>query len=170
MNKEKMLQLADFLYNLDESRFNMGYWYGQYDDDGDNLCQANSIDLDNCNTVACIAGWAVALETNGEYVMQDYFDGKLAEKAQEILDLSRDEADMLFYTNSGSIWLQYANDLGIDYYYEDGYRYLHQDEDITAKDASFVLRQLVNGEMFFNHSDDEDDDDIEDDYFICYEF
>ena len=77
MNKERMLQLADYIEKLPEHKFEMQYWISQkvkkenylgeeywktdYAPLGDSKTLVEPLD---CGTACCIAGWATAIENN----------------------------------------------------------------------------------------------------------
>ena len=54
MNHTKMLELANFMENLEAERFNMGYWVSYFDYDEYNLknvYEENEVlDINDCNT------------------------------------------------------------------------------------------------------------------------
>lgn len=76
MNKERMIQLADFLESLDKSRFDLRSYFAErlYDEEGfpimndedrpdQHMINAKAFfkneDAYSCNTTACVAGWAI---------------------------------------------------------------------------------------------------------------
>lgn len=88
MNKERMLQLADFIENtVTDQRFSMAH-FG-----------------DNCETTHCIGGWVNVLFTGKAYDpswAEEDFPGEgswagAARKAQQLLDLSDSQANDLFF-------------------------------------------------------------------------
>jgi len=63
-------------------------------------------DISNCNTTACIAGWAVL--AYNDMVINNSFNETIvngfAEAASDILDLDENQALNLFYCNKNSVW------------------------------------------------------------------
>lgn len=156
MNKERMLQLADYIENLPEHKFEMQYWisqkvqkennYGEEYWKIDYTPRIDSVNSDkfleplDCGTACCIAGWATSIESNFKpiAIMQD---GKTIEtRAREWLDLSVEQSNNLFLINIDSVWAFYTEkcNLGVNEY-EDCIT------DITNKDAALVIRDVVNG-------------------------
>lgn len=74
MNKANMLALASYLENIDKERFNLQYWFSEFDYDEFDISYE---DIDkskflkkgfhSCNTAGCVAGWAAAF-LHTEYV------------------------------------------------------------------------------------------------------
>jgi hypothetical protein len=153
MNKERMLQLADYIEKLPEHKFEMQYWISQKTKKENYLGEeywktefapyGNSqslIEPLECGTACCIAGWATAIENNFKpiAIMQD---GKTIEtRGREWLDLSIEQANNLFLMNIDTVWT---------YYIEKCNFYINEDEDcftdISNKDAALVIRDVVNG-------------------------
>ena len=104
MNKERIEIVAKVLDNLairDPRAFNMGMWLSQR--------------IENeCGTVACIAGWAVAkkVESEGEQLVRmgggsfmtnkDCFVRSVPNVAQEWLGLDDDQAGELFHGSTAA--------------------------------------------------------------------
>jgi len=156
MNKERMLQLADYIENLPEHKFEMQYWISQkilketsYGEDYWKIDYAPTMNSDltkglleplDCGTACCIAGWATAIESNFKpiAIIQD---GKtIDDRAKEWLDLSYEQAQNLFLLNTDSVWTYYIEKCNFG---------LIEDEDcftnITNKDAALVIRDVANG-------------------------
>lgn len=137
MNKERMLLLADLLDTIQPQQFNIQYWTSDYDEDsGDHFCQ-DMVDLSayKCNTAACIAGWAVALENDLEVV--DCNINTIEDRAVNYLDLTDEQRHRLFYYSSLSIWAEHAYEVGLG---EDSA------DDLSSKGAAYGLRKIVSGE------------------------
>ena len=153
MNKERMLQLADFIEKLPEHKFEMNYWISQKVKKenylGEEYWKTDYAPLNNskslveplsCGTACCIAGWAAAIENNFKpiAIMQD--DKSIETRGREWLDLSIEQAQNLFLMNIDTVWT---------YYIEQCNFYINEDEDcfsdITNKDAALVIRDIVNG-------------------------
>ena len=156
MNKERMLQLADYIEKLPEHKFEMQYWISQkiqkensYGEDYWKIDYAPTMNSDltkglleplDCGTACCIAGWATAIESNFKpiAIIQD---GKTIEdRAREWLDLSHEQGLNLFLINIDTVWTYYLQKCDFD---------LIEDEDcftnITNKDAALVIRDVANG-------------------------
>ena len=132
MNVQIMSRLADFIDNLKPNRFNMEYWISEYNPEVDNdtggFIAGDIVDISECNTAACVAGWTVALFNGGKFDHLDYMhDPKTAyigvnmeldkwsglpfSFARKILDLTEAQAKRLFYCDKNSIYF----DLRFDY-------------------------------------------------------
>lgn len=151
MNKERMLQLADYIENLPTNKFDMTHWlnYKSKNELGhwviDRSIFENQTDeflmepLD-CGTVCCIAGWATAIESNFEPIAIVQYNITIEQRAKDWLGLTDTQADNLFMTNINTVWL---------WYYEKCNFLLNQSEDrfydITNKEAALVLRDIANG-------------------------
>ena len=148
-----MLQLADYIEDLPEHKFEMQYWISQkvkkeYSN-GEEYWKTDYAPVFNvdiflepldCGTACCIAGWATAIENNFKPIamMQD---GKTIEdRGREWLDLTYAQANNLFLMNIDTVWTYYIEKCNFG---------LSEDEDcftdITNKDAALVIRDVVNG-------------------------
>ena len=161
MNHTKMLELANFMENLEAERFNMGYWVSYFDYDEYNLknvYEENEVlDINDCNTASCIAGWVVALENNGavditEVSDEPYdYDFGVKNYARMVLGLKESEADRLFLFNLGSVWFDYRKDYDLTEYYQylqdENTLYAINEEEIKPKHVADMLRRIVKGEI-----------------------
>ena len=163
MNKHRMLELADFLENIEPHRFNISRWAANisknpYREKFD-YEQSSIIDINVCNTAGCIAGWAVAYYNNGFAEFPKELNLTTAAynviRGAELLDLTYEEATRLFYySEQESVWWKYIEEIPgtediisdmsdngdcIDSY--------DLDEYITNKVACKFLRKIANGEM-----------------------
>ena len=156
MNKERMLQLADFIEKLPEHKFEMQYWISQkvkkenylgeeywkidYAPTIGNRFVKDLLEPLDCGTACCIAGWATAIENNFKpiAIMQD--EKSIETRGKEWLDLSYEQAQNLFLINIDTVW---------SYYIEKCSFYINEDEDcftdISNKDAALVIRDVANG-------------------------
>ena len=144
MNKERMLQLADFLENLPEEKFNMETW--AYSSSGKT---GEFVDPNNCNTTCCIAGWTVALFNDFNPIIPNskrMYEDSIAKEATRLLDLHREQAVDLFFANPDSYWGYYEKELSIT---------LNECDDlyeINNKQAAYVIRDIANGNLYaFNN-------------------
>lgn len=127
MNKEKLLELADFLESIPDERFNLNrftcsfeddIWANEHDEviiDGRNYESSDFVDLNVCNTAGCIAGWAIALNNNGHanigFITTAAYADSICLRAGYYLGLNLEEAKQLFYvTGYESVWNRYAYD------------------------------------------------------------
>jgi hypothetical protein len=162
MNETKMLELADFMENLESDRFHMGHWmsYIDYDENNVPLYEMNStLDIHDCNTAGCIAGWVLALQNNGivdvdtGYNFDDDYQDNIKINAASALQLSEKEADRLFLFGSDSVWFEHREDYGFTQHYNEGNLdglerpYAISEEEITAKHVADMLRRIVKGEV-----------------------
>lgn len=107
-----------------------------------------------CNTTACIAGWTIAnqyfKENNPD--SKDFYESikgyQMESAAREILDLTKEEAEMLFYCGEESIWYQVQDDYSF-VNYDEKYEQLWN---ISNKDAADVIRKIVSGEYELKYS------------------
>lgn len=145
MNKERMLLLADVIGSLSPEKFNMENWITDKSDETAYTDKENIDPLD-CNTVCCIAGWAVAIKNNFEVIdmnkyknkqAEDYFSIK--EEARQYLDLTKEQASNIFFPNLETLWDEIEDD-EIDYIYE---RNIYVG--ITNKIASKFIKDIANG-------------------------
>ena len=148
MNKENMLELAELLESIPDEQFNMDHWL--LNNDPFNRFEEREFDPHNCNTVGCIAGWAALLESDFKRTLGEVF--KVSEIAKNWLGLTSIEAYNLFHTHKNSVWYFYLQDINCDYFYDD---IEEQYEDISKLDASYVIRQIANGEIDINLEFDE---------------
>ena len=148
-----MLQLADYIENLPEHKFEMQYWLSQkvkkenylgeeyWKTDYAPLGSSKSlIEPLDCGTACCIAGWATAIENNFKPIAIIQDDKTIETRGREWLDLSIEQANNLFLMNIDTVWT---------YYIEKCRFYISEDEgcftDITNKDAALVIRDVANG-------------------------
>lgn len=145
MNTEAMTRLADFIEDVEPEAFSMDYYWADSD--------VGTI----CGTAGCLAGWQAHIGRHAEAVIKLEHEGCLPNYFQlgKIdLGLNEFEANNLF-TNPGW-WAKTFVTLGLrdeDWYDKsvprEGLGYtierafgLH---DITNKEASLVLRGIVDG-------------------------
>lgn len=117
MNKEFLLDLSDRLETLYREERHIGELAG--------FDMRHFVDHDAvCGTVGCIAGSAVALAIERGSLNGQIDDHNILETATDLLGLSPDEAEILFYAkwNERGYW---AN----------------------AQEAANILRQVANGEV-----------------------
>ena len=179
MNKERMLLLADLLDSLKPVKFNMSDWFSTFEgyiydnanqgedpSDRDNLefttnnyQQMNGYD---CNSAACIAGWAVVMKHDfavdrpeeetiiGNGFRSDYSHMPILIEACDYLGLTHKQGIDLFTKDEYSVWDRYANALGLD----ETDNFLYNDfvelSDITPKIAAKLVRMVVSGEAILN--------------------
>ena len=155
MNKERMLQLADYIENLPEHKFEMQYWISQkvqkenyIGEEYWKLDYAPTLHSDltqilleplDCGTACCIAGWAAAIENNFKPIAIIQDGKSIEERAAVWLDLNYEQERNLFMISIDTVWTQYVEklNLGLDEY-EDCF------VDITNKDAALVIRDVAN--------------------------
>lgn len=116
MNKERLLILAEAIEKNERPKAfpDFGFNMGTYGDDNTDDWHG-----ERCGTVACIAGWAVALFAEKKPA-QDRCDLWVYEEAKTLLDLGNVTAHLLFAPDD-------IQDMG----------------DVTPKDAATVIRKLV---------------------------
>ena len=133
MNTERMMMLADLLDSLPEEKFELAYWVNDRRQEED---APNYVDLSvyDCDTTACIAGWAVALKN--DLAVDNLYCGDVETQAGEYLDLTMNEAKRLFYYGTETIWSDYADELGCEFPY---------DYSVTNKMAAKAVRNIAQG-------------------------
>lgn len=149
-----MTKLALFLEDLPSERFNIDYWISSVENEMEN----DELDLNDCGTAGCIAGWALCLRNNGYVaVIDDYYedvsdnddvDAVMAEnirdEAADWLGLTNFEADKLFYPDSYSVWNRYKDDYGLETRFGESSTWV---KDIHPKHAADMLYRILNGEV-----------------------
>lgn len=133
MNFTRMKELAEFFEKLERTRFSMSFWTSYYDEISDDFFGDDPIvlDINDCNTAGCVAGWACAFYNNGVIDFDDLMDRYGYEEnddigcynpeyylweAAKILDLTIEQAELLFYINESSLWYKYKDDYGFKTY------------------------------------------------------
>lgn len=128
IHKERILQLAGHLDSIPSHQFSMEHWLA-----GDPRIPD---DPDDCDTVGCIAGYAVLLfEDRGAHdnpADLAWTNAEIAAEAQHLLGLDDKQAQALFTPTSGS---DIRCQLQCDY------------QDVTAADAADTLRTLAETEQ-----------------------
>ena len=160
MNDTKMLELANFMENLESDRFHMAHWisYIDYDENNVPLYEMNStLDINDCNTAGCIAGWVLALQNNGLVdtfnVYDDDYQQSVQTDAAYILKLSEKESNRLFLFGSDSVWFEHREDYGFSEHYNEGNLdglerpYAISEEEISTKHVADMLRRIIKGEV-----------------------
>lgn len=126
MNKEAMLKVADAIEFYD--RFDLAFWvteHGSVRSGRDSVADV----VTNCNTTACVAGWAAA-------VLNPHHLGHVEDVAADLLGLTRWQADALFY-GASYLWGFVVGDE-------------RNPISATAVEAAKLLRALVSGEATFD--------------------
>lgn len=153
MNKDRMLQLADYIEDLPEHKFEMQYWISQkvksknyYGTEYWKTDYAPVFNVDvfleplDCGTACCIAGWATAIENNFKPIAMMQDNKTIEDRGREWLDLTYAQANNLFLMNIDTVWTYYIEKCNFG---------LSEDEDnftdITNKDAALVIRDVANG-------------------------
>jgi hypothetical protein len=165
MNKQKMLELADFIENLDRWRFNIGFWASDFSKGY--YTPTSNLDVNICNTAGCIAGWAMAMENGGEVTMSTVVSPEMANynvfSGARILGLTFAQASRLFYVDPDSIWVQYwemykhlidIEDIEEIEAFSDYHGSIDSEklgDKISNKVAAFMLRQIANGEFYLSN-------------------
>ena len=147
-----MTKLALFLEDLPSERFNIEYWFSSVM----NEMATDELDLNDCGTAGCIAGWALCLRNNG-YVaaIDDYYEDEsdhddvdavmlenVRDEAADWLGLTNHQADRLFYPDGFSVWRKYKDDYGLESFGDSTWV-----KDIHPKHAADMLYRILNGEV-----------------------
>lgn len=177
MNKERMLLLADLLDSLKPSKFDMTNWFSTYV--GENGPDESEIDRDedfeiqhvmkmngyDCNSAACIAGWAVVMKHDFavnkpdvrviQYADSPYSNAVLPvlDEAAEYLGLNEFQARELFTDEDYSVWSRHWDYFVHNYNADcDSFRLAS----VTPKMAAVMVRNLANGEWSFDEYNSEE--------------
>jgi hypothetical protein len=169
MNKERMLALADFLEDqVEESRFDMNKWLSYFDEENEEVCDLYSEMRDvyfvkekddfDCNTTACIAGWAVLyMERYDQNALRTNYNDEIFNVAAQYLGLTLREARQLFYIQFPSLYVGDDIDLSLwsRYFYEiedvfsDDIEKIQEFKPVQVSHAIEMLRNLVSGKYEF---------------------
>ena len=164
INRENMMKLALHLEDIDKSRFNMNYWVSSYQDEYQEHMEGERLDINDCGTAGCIAGWAVALANNGKFnaIDADEYEGlelddeelllgDVRHYAAEWLGLTMSQADQLFYFGEDSVWKRYMDDYDLDTYRGLGSLDKNQivADSIHPKYAADMIYRILSGEDVF---------------------
>jgi hypothetical protein len=131
MNKERMLQLADYIEKLPEHKFEMQYWISQkvqkenpYGEDYWKMDYAPRMDSNSlsekllepldCGTACCIAGWATAIQNNFKPIAIMQNGQSIENRALEWLDLTEKQGQNLFLINIDTVWTYYVEKCNFD--------------------------------------------------------
>jgi len=133
MNTERMMMLANLLDSLPEEKFDLTYWVNDREQEEET---PDYVDLSvyDCNTTACIAGWAVALKN--DLSVDELYCGDVEKEAGEYLGLNRQEMQRLFYYGTETIWNDHADELDCGFPYE---------HTVTSKIAATAIRNIAQG-------------------------
>lgn len=157
MNKERMLQLADFIEKLPPHKFEMEYWMGEKTNREDNpnnwytTTRAGTIEDHrgetvkeyepfDCGTACCIAGWAAMLQNDLKPMAFFIDDRTVEERGRDWLGLTDEQAQNLFFLGVQTVWTEYV---GIFKYHFNIFE--EQFENISNVEAAMVLRDIANG-------------------------
>lgn len=152
MNTELLLRVADHIEAFPES-FDLGWWAAP-------TTESNHPE-NVCDTVGCVAGWAAMLADPllRVSIASGEIDPDLIEfspEARKHLEIDDQEADTLFVSNRW--WAHMMKCFGFE---SDG---LSRDEDwvsledVPAKAAAHILRELAQGNISLAGDWDGDDD------------
>ena len=164
INRENMMKLALHLEDIDKTRFDMGSWISSYQDDFQTHMEGDRLDINDCGTAGCIAGWAVALANNGkiEAIDSDECEGLVLDNdeiligdiryyAAQWLGLPMSQADQLFYFGEDSVWNRYSDDYGLNVHPSLGNpnKMTIDADSIHPKYAADMLYRILDGEDVF---------------------
>jgi hypothetical protein len=166
INRENMLKLALHLEDVDKTRFNMNNWVSAYQDDFQDFMECYRLDINDCGTAGCIAGWAVALANNGkiDVIDAEYEEleldsgeclvGDIRHIAAEWLGLPMSKADQLFYFGEDSVWCRYREDYDLDTHpaYCNPSKLQITASSIHPKHAADMLYRILDGEDVFTEN------------------
>lgn len=155
MNNERMLATADVIEQT--GRFHIAtYMTWTHDERTPHRDAPSLYEVEhNCNTTACVAGWAAVLFRDPDEAAELGYDRQVADKAQAALDLTSEEAERLFYADDHeSVWAQVADQYGwqtrpyrnIDGPIDDRKMLVDQGQ-ISAPQAAQVIRDIVAGKV-----------------------
>lgn len=151
MNRENMTKLALLLEDLPSERFNIEYWFSSVE----NQMENHELNLNDCGTAGCIAGWALCLKNDGHVeVVDDYYEEiddtdvnavrleHVRDEAADWLGITAFKADRLFYPDGFSVWNKYKDDYGLETFGESTWV-----KNIHPKHAADMLYRILDGEV-----------------------
>lgn len=165
MNLTRMQEMADFFENLPPERFYIGAWTSYYDKDSSDFYFDDHVELDvnECNTAGCVAGWTCAVYNDGVANFFHLYDRHIGDadydtgdvycwEAARILDLTYEQAEMLFYVNEDSLWYKYRNDYEFltskpSSYLNHPNRSYILPQSVHPKHVADMLNRIVRGEI-----------------------
>lgn len=163
MNRENILKLALVLEDLTDDRFDINHWVSE----NHSCSESDVLDLTDCGTAGCVAGWALAIKHNGKVELYDGYEDDILELgldkphyivsdvpcvAAEWLGLPRAFADKIFFPDYQSLWHRYKD----DYQLKSSSNHCDYYNKIHPKHAADILHRILSGEF-----DDEITDDLE---------
>lgn len=104
MNRQEVEKIRDFLVTLPDERFEYCFWFG-YDGNPITPSRVNYDQFSSCGTTACVAGWICFLHKLD--LQGNILNGPM-DLAQEILGVSRRDAEVLFICGSDNATRQDA--------------------------------------------------------------
>lgn len=122
MNTQEMIRLADFIEKVDDDAFDMSYYWNP---------ESKSV----CGTAGCLAGWHAHM-TKKRIGNMVHFNWQY--EAGRDLGITTTQGQLLF--SSAGWWAVALRELGL----REGWA---EFSTITAKEASLVLRALVEGRI-----------------------
>ena len=134
MNTELMLEIAEVI-EIHEEKFNMSSYFSG--DDNDQITEElQSID---CNSTACIAGWAVALVDADQWITNTTGNSVCwLETGAKVLGLTDEQAMSLFFVDMHTIWEELSDEYDdIDL----------SNQQVGAWTAADVLRRIAKGDI-----------------------
>ena len=87
--KERLMEVANIIIE-EPKRLDMGSWVIS-------MVELLPENRPVCNTVACIAGWVVALSLPSPCELIGIVDWQICDRAQKLLDLTQAEVNRLFF-------------------------------------------------------------------------
>jgi hypothetical protein len=160
-----MTQLADLIESVDPIRFNIEWWTGKVDYSdanvfpkytGNHYADNNYINVHDCSTAGCVAGWALAMTSSyGSTCASSDF----SKEAATVLGITTHEARDLFHVDGfwyrnrnllriPTIRESYEDDCNIYSGCGDSLHYCGDEVDpkfVTNDVVAKALRMIVNG-------------------------
>lgn len=145
----------DFTNNVDEAmfrkvadailisgRFNLQHWAK---DISKPFLHSYDVDLvDNCSTVGCVAGWAIAITDGPKAIQALQTQPAIVQRGATIMGMTIRQADRLFFAHRGSIWTELADHYGWDL---DNVGDMNDWSLITAEQAHEVLTLIADNRI-----------------------
>lgn len=152
---DKVQKLIELLREpLTSDRFNLGHFFGIRDVEDLSLEEFQDSLSYECDSVACIAGWALILKDEEESanvvpgLEKDWTQRKLPpafihKLACDYLGFTEEQGEMIFYAKHNSLWWRYMELYGLD-----RYKLTVGDwDDITAEKAVDLLSRILDGQI-----------------------
>lgn len=153
MNVKNIKILIKVLELTPDDYFNMSYFFSKRNEFGRVEVELPDFieSRYDCGTTACIAGY-VNMIVNYKADFSGIKDAGGYEKiASDWLGLNRKQGQQLFYASKGSLWVNYAEELGLEHLIGENYEGIEDWSKISIRKAIKLLNMLIDGEAVFSY-------------------